>query len=204
MMGSIAGISPAYGAAMVASQGVFNAAYGRGLAASFGGNVTPGPINSLINNYLGPQLTGGGYGNLAGLLPNYMPGSGYSAWDYTFGAQAPGLGGSLGASTGYGGGYGFTGYGYGPNFTANGTPDGYGPFMGWGSQSDGRFPTPFPTSPFELSMGHHADPYFPGGVRGGAADLMAMLTAGFNYLAREIPLGSQHYVMGGPIIEALA
>lgn len=200
-MGSIAGISPAYAGAMAYSNIAFSMAYGQGLSAAFGGNMTPGPINTLINSYLGPQLAGGGFSNLAGLLPNYTPGGGYSPLDYTFGAQTSGAP-TWGAPAPVGYGWPQSG-GCGLCDGFDSYAAGYGPFSGWGSPNDGRSASPFPTSPFEISLGHHADPYFPGGVRGGPADLMAMLATGLQYLARQVPLGPQHVVNGGPIIEAL-
>ncbi len=70
--GLTGGSDAARGLAMMQSEANFNARVGNALTAAFGGNMVPGPISHLVNR-LGDNLTGGGYGNLAGLLPNYVP-----------------------------------------------------------------------------------------------------------------------------------
>jgi hypothetical protein len=48
----------------------FNTSMMGALNSAFGGNITPGPVQHLVND-LGNRLNGGGYQNLTALLPNY-------------------------------------------------------------------------------------------------------------------------------------
>lgn len=126
--GFMGGSSAIRGLAMMQSEANFNARVGNALTAAFGGNMTPGPISHLVNR-LGDNLTGGGYGNLAALLPNYVPN-----------ADGHGL---------------YFGPGIDPLKNAY--------FGGYKNQSY--------LDPFQVNLGHHTDPFFPGGVRGTPQDM---------------------------------
>ncbi len=77
-------------------------------------------------------------------------------------------------------GDGFVGAGYGsiaqtlPNYVPN--ADGHGIYFGPGfnpaqNQYFGGYKGQSYVNPFDLTMGHHSDPGFPGGVRGGHAEM---------------------------------
>ncbi len=109
---------------MLASQDNFNQRAGGALSGAFGGNNVPGPIGHLVNR-MGDGFAGAGFGDLAGILPNYQPN-----------ADGHGI---------------YFGPGFDPNRTNY--------FGGYKGQSY--------VDPFSLNLGHHNDPSFPGGVRGG-------------------------------------
>ncbi len=69
-----AGVAPTrtHRLAGLASRDNFNLRVGAALGGAFGGNNVAGPISHLVNR-LGDGFVGAGFGDIAGILPNYVP-----------------------------------------------------------------------------------------------------------------------------------
>ena len=140
------GTNPSRGLAMLASEQNFNNVVGNALSAAFGGNVVPGPISNLVDR-LGGQFDRAGMGNISSLLPNYNP----------FSDSA--LGGAGGVNRLFG-------------------PSGISSYLGNTSATSpylGSYRAQSYVDPLQLNLGHHNNPYFPGGVNGGNAAMFAEL-----------------------------